>query len=176
MAKRRGSKLGIGCAALIVLIAAGIAFTEPGRAIQDLWSRGILQELVKGTELRKYEASREANLKMLGTTLESYHKSEDAYPPAATWMDAISDRLKVNDLTTEEAAKKLVRPDLAAKADAYGYSLNKAAAGKYRGDLKPNTILFFESKGLTRNLAGDPKADGLRGGLGWTVEGKIVKL
>lgn len=93
-----------------------------------------------------------------------YHTSEERFPEATGWMDAIEPLLNTADLKQGEAVKKLHRPDLG--AGDYGYALNSACGGKYKDDVegKDRAILVFESKDPKRNASGDPSKDTVPGG------------
>lgn len=122
----------------------------------------------------EYAATRESNLRAIHTALSLYHDSEERYPEANGWMDAIEGRLKTNDLKEGESEKKLRRPGV---QEGFGYALNSEAAGKYKGDLggdPETTVLAFESENLSRNASGapDPQKPGF---LGITVSGELVR-
>lgn len=160
---------------MVGIVAIGIAaFSPAGRAIRTLLP-AFLQKDVSGTEEFKGDVA--ARLTVMYTAADLYHQSEDAFPKAETWTDDLLARLQTQNLKPGEAEKKLKRPDLEASADKYGFAINKAVAGKYKGDIKdPQTILIFESKDTKKNAAGDPKSDGKEGGQGVTITGKVVKL
>ena len=127
----------------------------------------------------KYNASNENNLKALYTAFKEYHESEGQFPDSAKWMDEVKPRIKLDNMDASESAKKLINPLYPAKNGVYGYAMNDAANAKYRGDLKPTTILIFDSSHTGWNAHGDPaklKPKGDGGDEGITVEGKIVKL
>lgn len=172
-----GRKLLIGLGAVIALAIVGLYTTSFGKGLRDLWGSGAIQAAVEKPTRRTYDAkSSDENLKALSTAIKLYHESEGAYPSAAKWMDEIAPRLILNDLPKKEADKKLIRPDLAGQADAYGYAMNDAASGKYRDDLPKGTILLFESTATGRNAHGDPKKDRKPGGRALTIEGNLVDL
>ncbi len=165
-------KLGIGLLALGV-IALGVLFLTPfGNALRDLFSSGVVQNMASKPPERKVTGDSEARLRALKTALDLYHDSEDKYPEAVGWTEAARLRLKADDLAKGEDKTQLTRPG----ASAYGYALNRAAAGKYRDDVGPKTILLFESAADSEDAAGDPAKDGLKAGRGITLEGKIVPL
>lgn len=175
MSKGRAIKrAGVGCLGIFVVLAILIGITPPGKAIQDLWRNGAIQAFVFPPAKTKYRAGHEANLKAMHTALMLYHDSEGQFPAANGWMDAIQPRIATSDLAQGEAQKKLVRPDLADKANEFGYALNAKAAGKYKDDVGDGkTILLYESKQTGRNASGDPSAD--RSGMGVAIDGTIVK-
>ncbi|MBI1334565.1 MAG: hypothetical protein JST12_16440 [Armatimonadetes bacterium] len=165
--------LRVGC--LLVVIALGITWFSPaGKAIRDLVPIFFKKD-ISGTEA--FKGDLEDRLKAMYTAAELYQTSEDAYPEADKWMDELLTRLKTQNLKKGEAEKKIMRPDLQDKDGEYGFAINTAAAGKYKGDIKdPKTILIFESKDTKKNASGDPKTDGLAGGKGITIGGEIVNL
>jgi hypothetical protein len=111
------------------------------------------------------------------TAAELFHSSEDMYPKADKWMDDLLIRLQTQNLKKGEAERKLKRPDLEKEPDQYGFAINSAVAGKYKGDIKdPKTILIFESKDTKKNAVGDPKTEGKPNGSGITISGGIVKF
>ena len=105
-----------------------------------------------------------------------YHESEGQFPVAKGWMDAIQNRMRASNMSPEEAQKKLVRPDLMPpKAGVFGYAMNDALSGKYKGDIKnPKTVLVFESIQTDRNAHGDPST--AKGRMGVAIDGSIVRL
>lgn len=127
--------------------------------------------LPESPEMRQYAGTSADNLKAIRTALMLYHDNEDRFPEASGWMDAIEKQLKTNDLTPEEAAKKLRNP---ARPDTFGYALADSAAAKHRDDIpKTDSVLVFESESATKNAHGDPnKATGQA----ITLEGTIVQL
>ena len=150
--------LGVG---LLVLVAG--VWLWP--VLRVLMSKGLPQ----GPEMRKYEGTSADNLKAIRTALMLYHDNEDKFPEANGWMDAIEKQLKTNDLTPEEAAKKLKNP----ATGEFGYAINDAAAGKYKGDLKdPKMVLVYESSG-GRNQHGTPIA---AKGQAIQLDGNLVRL
>jgi hypothetical protein len=74
-------------------------------------------------------------------------------------------------MSKAEAEKKLVRPGL---ASGFGYAMNDATSGKFKGDLKdPLTVLVYESKSTIKNAHGSPSGEK---GLAVTVSGKVLSL
>ncbi len=170
----KGKKIARG-ALVVLVIGCGIGwFTPEGKALRSLV--GVLtQKDVSGTEA--YKGDIRDRLKAMQTAADLYHSSEDSYPKAEKWMDDLLIRLQTQNLKKGEAEKKLKRPDLDTTPDQFGFAINTAVAGKYKGDIKdPKTILIFESKDTKKNAAGDPKADGKPSGEGITISGEIVKL
>jgi len=87
------------------------------------------------------------------TALDLFHRSEERFPEAETWMDDIANRLRTTNMSESDAAKKLRRPNL---TEGYGYAINPEVAGRFRDDLQnPNAILIFESS-LTGRNASEP--------------------
>ncbi len=155
---------------LLAVGAGGLFLTPFGKAVRDIAGTGVVQSaLAKGD--RKAEDDTIARLKAIRTALDLYHDSEDRYPDAKNWTEEALKRLAADDLAKGEDAKRLTRPG----AKAYGYALNAAVAGKYRGDIgPPTTILVYETPREEPNAAGDPAQDGLPGGKAVTVAGEIV--
>ncbi len=147
----------------VILLVAGLWLWP---AIKVILAIG----LPDSPKMRKYEGTNSDNLKAIRTALLLYHENEDRFPEANGWMDAIEKQLKTNDLTLEEAAKKLRSPT----TGHYGYAINDAAAGKYKGDLKdPKTILVYESADMKRNSHGNP---GKANGQAIQMDGEVVRL
>jgi hypothetical protein len=168
---------GIGCLAALVIAWQAYLWVP---VLWDLWRAGYGQ-----TEAQHgYSATNQDNLRALHTALMRYHESEEKFPPADKWMDAIEPYLYTEDLKKGEEQKKLVHPMFwPPNGRDFGYALNDACAGKYKDDIKDpdNTPLVFDSKDTSRNAHGDPKklapAPPREGGnLGITVGGKIVPI
>jgi len=145
-----------------------------------IWLWPVVRAFIKvglpeGPEMRKYEGTSQDNLKAIRTALLLYHDNEDHFPEAAGWMDAIEGQLKTNDLTPEEARKKLRNPKLSnAGSNDFGYAINDAVAGKYKGDVKDaKTVLVFESDDRKRNAHGLPEG---KKGQAITLDGTVVQL
>lgn len=166
-------RLGVGCLTLVVVVAGGLVVTGYDRLLIGLWKNGTIQAYLFPDKKRTYSATNEANLKAIYTAMMLYHDSEEKFPEGNGWMDAIQNRLMVNDMTPDEAKKKLVRPDLAGQAGQFGYAINAKAAGKYKDDAGPkSTVLVFESREKGRNAVGDPEKD--RDGMAITIDGKLL--
>lgn len=157
-------------------ILGGIALVLVGLVI---WLWPVLRAVIKvglpqGPELRKYEGTSQDNLKAIRTALLFYHDNEDRFPEGSGWMNAIEGQLRTNDLTPEEALKKLHNPTLPnAGPNDYGYALNQAVAGKHRQDVGgDSTVLVFETDRREKNAVGDPKEGK---GKAITLKGDIVK-
>jgi hypothetical protein len=171
----RRKKIVLAVAAVLVLLVLLFA-AGPGRDIKNLGGVELIQSAMDSGESRTYTASREANLKAIYTALNLYQDSEGAYPLANGWMDAIGSRIRTTDMSEAEAAKKLQRPDLShPKANQFGYAINDAVAGKFKGDLKDKkTILIFETSDLTKNAHGTPETQ--KKHLAISINGDLVKL
>ncbi|CAN5513633.1 hypothetical protein BH11ARM1_BH11ARM1_02120 [soil metagenome] len=167
---------------LLLVAVAGtglLYFTPQGQAVKDIWGNGIIQAQLTGKEMEEYHASTEGNLKAIYNAMKLYQDSEGQFPLADGWVDAIQNRILVNNMTGEEAHKKLVSP--AAKPEEYGYAMNDKASGKYIGDLDPKMPLIFDSMNLAKNAHGLPEnlaPKPPRGGqnLAISVDGTILKL
>ena len=180
--RRRFRRVGIGCLTLVVAAFGYLYFTGGISVIRNLISHGFLDEYISPEQARKYTAGNEANLKALYTAISNYHESEGQFPKADKWMDAIKSYGAASDLAKGEADKKFVSPTLAGKPNQFGYAINDAVAGKYKGDIKdPKTPLIFDSIDTSRNAHGDPKKllpspPRPGGNLAVAVDGTILKL
>lgn len=172
MAGKLKKRLGMGCLGIVVIGGVVLAFTPQGHLVLNLFKNGAIQAAVMPAAKRTYTATNEANLKAIYTALKLYHDSEGQFPKGDGWMDAIQNRIRADDMSKEEAAKKLIRPDLMGQTGQYGYELNDAAAGKYKDDLPKDTILVFESKQTGRNAHGNPQKE--REGAAITVNGQVL--
>jgi hypothetical protein len=153
-------------AALGVIVIGVVVWFWP--AIRVIMAVGLPSKADK----RQYEGTNQDNLKAIRTALLFYHDNEDRFPDASGWMDAIEKQLKTDDLTPEEAAKKLHDPSL---SSGYGYAINDAFAGKYKGDVKDTKApMVFQSTDPARNAHGDPKELGK--GFGIALDGTILKI
>ena len=173
--KRRPWVLGIYGVIAVALFAFILLVGAP------IWRILVHLGVFDKKEMQIYNASNEKNLLALRTALMLYHESEGQFPDASHWMDAIKSRVKVDNMEATEVAKKFVNPLYPATSTVFGYALNDAASNKYKGDLKPSTVLLFDSSDTSWDAHGDPKklkpATAAKGGdEGITVEGKIVKL
>src|SRR5579862_8991872 len=99
----RFKRAALGCVIFLVACVAIFPFTGFGRAFLDLWRHNIIQGLISSPEDRKYEATREGNLKAIYTALMLYHDSEGQFPVSSGWMDAIKGRIQAADMKPEEA-------------------------------------------------------------------------
>jgi hypothetical protein len=174
-------KAGIGCGVLVIAVGGFFFLTEPGRAILDIWRTGAVQAAMSEPEQRAYNASTENNLKAIYTAMKIYEESEGQFPDSSGWMDAIRTRMEVNDMSEEEAEKKLISPAVTGKKGEFGYAMNSAASGKYSGDLDPKMPLIFDSKDTKRNASGTPESllpVPPRAGqnMAITVDGSLLKL
>ena len=175
MSSRKRRRLG-GCAIVLIVVLIAFAVSPYGRAVKSFWDNGLIASLFQGDTNRKYEAGRQQNLKALYTAMMLYHEAEGQFPVANGWMDAIRQHIRTGDMSPQEADKKLVRPDLMPpKAGVFGYSMNDAASGKYKGDIKsPKTVLLYESTATARNAHGDPSKERAR--MGIALDGSIVVI
>ena len=122
-------------------------------AIRDLYRAGIFDTLGE----RKYTGTTIDDLKAIRTALMLYHESEGQFPASDHWMEAIQQRIRTDDMSGKEAAKKLIDPVFSGQPGKYGFAMNDATSGKYKGDIKdPKTPLVFESQDPSRNAHGDP--------------------
>jgi hypothetical protein len=155
-------------AVLSVLLLGLVIWVGP--VIKDLYTHGFFE----GTERRKYDGDSAANLHAQYTALMLYHESEDQFPYATGWMDAIKDRLGTNDIAKEDWGKKLIRPDLRTEPGAFGYAMSDEASAKYKGDLKDKKLpLIYESTDHGRN-AHAPSAS-FEYGQAIGVDGNLLK-
>jgi hypothetical protein len=147
---------------------ANYAFDNPIGAVLAVLRTGVLNKIPE----KEYVATNEANLQALRTAMLLYHDAEEQFPMASGWMDAVKVSLRTNDLKDGEEMKKLRVPG--AKEGEFGYGMNLTVSGRYKDDVKPETILIYQSKDRKWNAAGDPLKDGT--GAGITLSGSIVKL
>lgn len=173
----------LGCTGLILgLLLATVIFLLPSiRLVMTAKDRGVFDE----TTMREYEGSSMENLKGLHTALMIYHDSNEMFPEGNGWMDAVWPSLKTNDLSEEEATKKLKNPIVAAENPlSFGYAFNDLFSGQYIDDVDADpakTPLVFDSSDLSRNafglpaqLAPEPARPG--GNKAVTAEGNVVDL
>lgn len=160
----------------IVLGVVGVSL-----ALLCWWLSPLIRAVMKiglpsDTQPRVYSATSIENLQAIRTALLLYHDNEGQFPVAEGWMEGIQPMLKTNDLSVEEAAKKLVNPGLSdPKGGEHGYSLNQQASAAFRGDLKDTTILVYESPAdRKRNASGDPSSS--KGNHGITLDGNVVTI
>jgi hypothetical protein len=172
--RRATKRTAAGCLLFAVIGVMLLTLTGKGRAVIDLWP--VISSYIFPAGQQKYEASREGNLKAIYTGLMLYHDSEGQFPVATGWMDAIQGRIRATNMSPEEAQKKLVRPDLApAQPGVFGYAMNDAVSGKYKGDIKnPKTVLIFESDQTGRNAHGNPA--NAKGRYAVAVDGTVTKI
>lgn len=176
----RKKKVLLGCVLPVglVLLVGGIVY---GPVVRDFWRAGVLPDLLSKTEMREYEAGREENLQEIHRAIMRHHDSEGAFPEAANWMDDVRRRIKTNDMTDEEALKKLQNPLCGGAADCYRYALNRAVSGMYIEDI-PNAdevVLVYETSDPAWNAAGEEtegfQPNGTGDVLGITIGGVIVR-
>ena len=165
----------------MALLVLWLFVTPAGNAIRDILGSDVVRDVLTPTEMRTYNATTEGNLRSIHTALMIYHDSEGQFPDASGWMDAIVNRMQVDDMGADEAAKKLKAPSLVSAEGQYGYAMNEAASGQYSGDLSPKLPLVFDSSDTKRNAKGSPDAllpDPPRDGqnFGIAVDGTLLKL
>ena len=156
-----------------MLIVAVVWITPFGNAVRDIIGSGILKE----AKLEKFSGTTDGQLRLMYEAAQTHHQSEEVFPEGKTWMDDVLLRMKTQNLLPGEAEKKIVRQDLIGQPNQFGFAMNSAAAGRYKGDLKdPNLILFYTSKSSSKNLYADPTMEGLSGGRGITISGQLLSL
>lgn len=163
-----------------------------------LWSLGIVGALVLGVgiwlgpiirdflkagffdniEKREFSGDNVSNLKEMHRAMLLYHESEEMFPYANGWMDAIEPRLQVYDMKDEETHKKLQRSEFWGQPDKYGFAMNASVGGKYKDDVPQDSVLLYSSKSTSRNAFGDPATDGepSSGESRISVAGNLVKV
>lgn len=140
-----------------------------GPVVRDLYTHGFFDS----STTRTYHGDDTSNLKAIRTALLLYHDSEGQFPDASGWMDAIENRIEASDMSHQDSEKKLVRPEFQGQKGKYGYSMNDAASGKYKGDLHdPKMVLVFESDDTRRDAHGP--ASSFKSGIGISLDGTIV--
>jgi hypothetical protein len=154
-----------------LVIGMGVAWFSPaGKAVRALFGMYVLD---KSETNLSWNVDSEARLKAMHTAAMLFHDSEEAFPKADSWMDELLKRLNTDDLKEGEFVKKITRPDVTATGQ-FGYAINVAVAGKYKGDISdPKTVLIFESRQTQKNASGKPKEDAI--GMGVCIDGSIVK-
>lgn len=179
--KKPKSKLLWVVLASIAFVLAVLAVSPAGNAVRDLLSAGVLD---KTEGKKRFEGDTQERLKAIFTAASQYHRSEQMFPKAGSWMDDLRLRMRTADLKPGDELKKLIRPDLETSEDlknktpeASGYAMNARIAEMYDEDLKdPEIILFFESKATGWNQTGDPKLDSLTNGWAINLKGDLVRL
>lgn len=178
MAKPRFKK---GCLIFggIFVVILGVLAAVWGPVFLDLNRAGFFEQREKAT----YDGTSMENLKALHTAMMLYHDSEGQLPFANGWMDAISNRIRTDNMPEEEAKKKFINPAVADQPGAYGYAMNKALEASFTGDISEpsQTPLLFDSSDLSRNANGTPeqllpKPPRPGGNLGISVDGNALKL
>ncbi len=167
------------------ILALGIAAILDREQLSTIFKLGVAvkrEGFLDKVPERNYDASTKANLTAIYKGLTLYHESEGQFPKSSEWMDAIKSRIQTSDMSEAEAAKKLIDPSLEGKPGAYGYAMNDAASGKYKGDIQgPKTPLIFMSSDTARNAHGDPTKLAPNpprpgGNYAVTVDGSILKM
>lgn len=177
--KKKRIKLGCIGLALGATVAFGVWAYKPLMGARAL---GLFEK----TEMRNYEGGTMDNLRAIHTAMSLYHESEGYLPPGEIWMDAIFIYMKSADLSEEETEKKLRDPSLGDdEADAYGFAMNGAVAGKFyledgsdpgdpEGVADPGqTVLVFTSTEKQKNAYGDPGQIASENAVGVTVDGTV---
>lgn len=161
---------------MVIAVLGLLAVVTPaGRAIVTLSK--TLYNTRDTSESEAFKGDTADRLKAMFTSAELFHQSEDAFPKAETWMDDLLTRLQTQNLKKGEAIKKIKRPEFDADPAKFGFAMNLAVAGKYKGDISDKaTIIFFESEKTEKNAVGNPVADKRAGGQGITLEGNVVPL
>lgn len=170
---KKGFKIGCGVLALAGLVFGIWLFPT----LRDLSALGLFDR----TSRHDYSGSVQQNLKAIYTAMMLYHDSEQQFPAASGWMDAVKTRLKTDDLNKNQEYNKLRDPRVAGKdSEVFGFAMNRAVQGMYKDDIKDpdHTILVFCSSKLSWNAFGDPIKDRPRdelpgGNLALTVSGKV---
>lgn len=153
---------------IVAVLGAGWFYVPPIWHI--LHGTGVLESHPN----RTYQASNVGNLKALYTAMMKYHETEGQFPDAKKWMDELKSRIRADDMSKSESAKKFVNPMFASKAGVYGYAMNQIAGGKYKGDLNGKTPLIFDSDETAWDACGDPKKIMVKNGKAITVDGTII--
>lgn len=158
----------VAAALAAVVVYAGVRF---GPDLMTAYRQGFFEKQAK----REYTPDHEGNLRAIHTALMLYHESEERFPMANGWMDAIKPLLRTADLSPEDALKKLKRPGADSRDDVWGYSINKSCAGKYKDDIASGsaTVLVFESQKTEWNAASNDEES--KKALGITVGGDLKK-
>lgn len=163
----------IGFASVVGILLVVVFLTPFGRGLRDILKSGIFVE----AKQERLSATVDDQLKMMFAAAMTHHQSEEKFPEASTWMDDLLKRMQTQNLLPGEAEKKMIRSDLVGQPGKFGFALNSAVVGKYKGDLKDESIiLIFTSKIDSKNATGEPKSDGLPGGKGITLKGDVVNL
>lgn len=178
-AKPTGKRVILGCAGVILGLVIGAAIMVYP-LFRDAKEAGFFNK----DEMQEYNGNSMKNLKVLHTAAMLYHDSNDMFPNAAHWMDAISLRIQADNMSDEEAMEKLKNPFVAKENPlAFGYAFNDDVSEMFIDDITDpaKTPLIFDSSdttynahGLPAQLAPEPPRPG--GNLAVTVEGNVVQL
>lgn len=154
--KKRWKK---GCLMVGLIVLATVGWWV-GPVVYDFVRSGILGDLIFKKPNRNYEGTSIDNLRAMHMGMMLYHESEEMFPQASGWMDAIESRIQTGDMAKGENLKKLVNPDYLGQPGKFGYAMNDAASRKYRDDIpEPDkTPLIFDSSDLSRNAHGEPQS------------------
>jgi hypothetical protein len=161
----------LGClgAVALVLIVGGI-WLYP--TVRDLLSLVPKDQVKQG-----WTPATEKNLNVLYTAMKLANDSDGNFPKSDKWMDKVITRVRTEDLKKGAEKEKFVDPAAGGKPGEYGFAMNDLASEKYIDDVKDKTApLIFQSTDSTWNAHGDPAKIGRKGGIGISVDGKIVKL
>lgn len=162
----------------VIFLVAMVVAAWAGYLAFDAYRTASKLGFLEKREERTYIGSTDENLKALATALNAVQESDGQYPAGDKWMDAIMPRIQPDDMKKEEADKKLQDP--AAKPGTYGFALNDAVAGKYKGDIKnPDTTpLLFQTTLSGKNQHGDPSkvADKAPRNHAISISGKLITL
>jgi len=139
--------------------------------------RAIFVLTQSDTTKRGWTPDTEKNLHVLYTAIKMVHDSDGTFPDSSKWMDKTITRVRTEDLKKGAEREKFVDPAAGGKQGEYGFAMNDAASGKYIDDIKDKSApLIFQSTDTSWNAHGDPAKIGRKGGIGMSVDGKIVKL
>jgi hypothetical protein len=161
----------LGCLGAVVLVVLlGGIWLYP--AVRD-----VLSLVPKDRAKQGWTPATEKNLNVLYTAMKLAHDSDGTFPKSDKWMDKVITRVRTEDLKTGAEKEKFVDPAAGGKPGEYGFAMNDLASEKYIEDLKDKKMpLIFQSMDASWNAHGDPAKIGRKGGIGISVEGKIVKL
>ena len=139
--------------------------------------RDLLSLVPKDSPKQGWTPDTEKNLSALYVAMKAAHDSDGTFPKSDGWMDKLLPRLRTNTLKQGAENEKFVDPAAGGKPGEYGFAMNDAASEKYIDDIKDKeTPLVFQSTDTKWNAHGDPAKIGRKGGIGISVEGKIVRL
>lgn len=139
----------------LLLVALGLVVARYLPLFLELQRRGVLGEPAR----RSYSGTTRENLRNLYVAMMAYHDSEERFPNASGWMDAIRPYTRTSDLETDAELDKFRDPKTSKSEDDYGYAMNDELSDQYIDDVdEPDrAILLFESTDRSWNAHGDPK-------------------